>query len=209
CGALRYSCREHSGLAVLMLPPTAMRSSGSGVAADGQDDVADLALGLDIPGRLDYLLQGVAPIDDHPIFTRLEVCPSQAQQRIESAVADRRGPREAHTSWHVRDAGACAQADELSVCPELEPNAAEDAVADRELADDRADGCDLSGELGAEDALLRLAQTRDRATEERDGEAASSVGVTRRAVCPGDRCGMNPDEDFVLFGDRSLDVFEA
>src|SRR5258707_15879131 len=40
--------------------------------ADGQDDVACLMPRLDVSGRLDHLLQRVAPIDDRPILPRLD-----------------------------------------------------------------------------------------------------------------------------------------
>src|SRR5712691_10104122 len=43
---------------------------------------------------------------------------------------------------------------------------------------------------------------------ERYGQAATSIGFTSRAVRPGDRCGVDLDEDLVLFGYRPLDVFE-
>src|SRR5438034_10821454 len=37
-----------------------------------QDDVPDLLLRFDVPGRLDDLLERVAPIDDGPVFASLD-----------------------------------------------------------------------------------------------------------------------------------------
>ena len=82
-------------------------------------------------------------------------------------------------------------------------------LTDRELADGRANGFDFSRQLAAEDPLLRSADARDKAAEERDGQAAPSVGFTSRAVRSGDRRGMDFDKDFVLFGDGPLDVCES
>ncbi len=46
-------------------------SSGS-AAADRQDDVPGLLLRFDVPGRLDHVLQRVAPIDDRPVSPGLD-----------------------------------------------------------------------------------------------------------------------------------------
>src|SRR5258708_17592204 len=46
--------------------------SSSWAAVDRQDDVAGLLLRFDIPGRLDHVLQRVAPIDDRPVLPRLD-----------------------------------------------------------------------------------------------------------------------------------------
>ena len=79
---------------------------------------------------------------------------------------------------------------------------AEDVVADRELAD-RSAGClDLSGQLGAEDPLLRSPHAGEHAPEER-------VGLANVAVCPVDRRGVDPHEHFVVLGYGSLDLFDS
>ena len=155
--------------------------------------------GADGPGR---------PVDEDPL-AHPEICQSQAPQCVESSVTDRRSLLEAHAGRLVRDSGALPHADELRVRPEPEPTAAEDVVADRELANSCADCFDLSGQLAAEDPLPRSADARDDAAEERDGQAATSVGFTSRAVRPGDRRGVDLDEYFVLLGDGSLDIFES
>ena len=108
----------------------------------------------------------------------------------------------------MRDSGALPHADELGVRPEAEPTTAEDLVTDRELADRCADGFDLSRKFGAEDPLLRPAEAKDQAAHKGEGEAATSVGFTCRAVQPIDRRGVDLDEDLILFGYRPLDVFE-
>src|SRR5258708_7849590 len=128
---------------------------------------------------------------------------------MDTAVTDCRGLLEAHAGRLVRDSGALAHADELRVRPEPEPTAAEDVVTDRELVDGCADCFDLSGQLAAEDPLPRSADATDDAAEERDGQAATPVGFSSRAVPSGDRRGMDLDEYFVLFGDGPLDVFES
>ncbi len=155
--------------------------------------------GTDGPGRA---------VDEDPLALA-EICQSQAPQRVQSSVADRRSLLEAHAGRLVRDSGALPHADELRVCPEPEPTAAEDVVTDRELSDGGADCHDLSRQLAAEDPLPRSAEARDEAAEERDGQAATSVGLTSRAVRPGDRRSVDLDEDLVLFGDGPLDVFES
>jgi hypothetical protein len=155
--------------------------------------------GADGPGRA---------VDEDPL-SLAEIGQPQAPQCIESPVADRRSLLKAHAGRHVRDEGALAHADELRVRPEAEPTAAEDVLTDRELEDLRANSFDFSRQLAAEDPLLRSADARDKAAEERDGQAAPSVGFTRRAVRSGDRRGMDFDEDFVLFGDGPLDVCES
>ncbi len=82
-------------------------------------------------------------------------------------------------------------------------------VTDRELVDSGANCFDLSRQLAAEDPLLRSADARDEAAEERDDQAATSVGFTSRSVQPVDRRGVDLDEDLVLFGYRPFDVFES
>ena len=91
---------------------------------------------------------------------------------------------------------------------EAEPTGAEDLVTDRELADGRANGFDLSSKFGAEDPPLRPAEAKDQAAHKGEGEAATSVGFTCRAVQPIDRRGVDLDQDLSLFGYRPLDVFE-
>src|SRR5205807_3609318 len=138
-----------------------------------------------------------------------EIGQSQAPECIECSVANRRSLLEAHAGRFVRQQGTLLQADELRVCPEPETTCAEDVVTDRELIDGCANCFDLSCQLNAEDPLLRSADTRDEAADEHDEQAATSVGFTSRAVRPGDRRGVDLDEDLVLFGDGPLDVFES
>ena len=77
------------------------------------------------------------------------------------------------------------------VCPGPERcGAAEDVVADGELGDGCADRFDLSRQLGAQDPLLRSAEAKEQADEE-------WLGCTNAAVGPGDRRGVNLDEDLV------------
>ena len=92
---------------------------------------------------------------------------------------------------------------------EPEPTVAEDAVADSELGDRRADGGNLACQFAAEDALLWAAEAADRAAEEHDGWTTPAVGFTRRTVGAVDRGGVDPDEDLVVFGDRTLDLFQS
>src|SRR5229473_2369176 len=46
--------------------------SSSSAAVDRQDDVPGLLLRFDVPGRLDHVLQRVAPIDDRPVSPGLD-----------------------------------------------------------------------------------------------------------------------------------------
>src|SRR5713226_9030656 len=46
--------------------------SSSSDAVDRQDDVPGLLLRFDVPGRLDHVLQRVAPIDDCPVSPGLD-----------------------------------------------------------------------------------------------------------------------------------------
>ena len=109
----------------------------------------------------------------------------------------------------MRDPRALPRADELRVCPEPEPSRAEDLVSDRELFDRRADRFDVTRELCSEDSLLRSANARDEAADERNRNAATSVGFTSRTVRPGDRHGADLDEDLVLLGGWPLDLLES
>ena len=103
----------------------------------------------------------------------------------------------------MRQRAALRQGDELRVCPGREHcGAAEDVVTDGELADGCADCFDLSRQLGAEDPLLRSAEAKEEANEE-------WLSCTNAAVRPGDRRGVDLDEDLVLLGDGPLDVFES
>ena len=101
--------------------------------------------------------------------------------------------------WPIR--ALSAHADELCIRPEPAADA-EDVVADRELADRWANRLDLPGQLGAQDSLLRSTQAGEEPPEER-------VGSTSVTVRPVDRRGTDPDQDFVLFGARPLDLLEA
>src|SRR2546425_2381758 len=42
------------------------------IPSNGQDDVSHLLLRLDVPGRLDHVLQAVAPVDHGPVLSRLD-----------------------------------------------------------------------------------------------------------------------------------------
>ena len=146
-------------------------------------------------------------VDEDPLpFPEISL--SQAPECIEPSVANRRGLLEAHAGRLVGDSRALPHADELRVCPEPEPACAEDLVADGEFGDRHAGRFDLARQLAAEDPLLRSADARDGAADERDGQAATPVGFTSRAVRPGDRRGADLDEDLVLFGDGPLDLFD-
>src|SRR5438445_352433 len=83
----------------------------------------------------------------------LEICRSQALQSQDRSVADGCGLVEAHTIRHVRQRGRFPHAHELRVRSEPPRIDSEYMVADGELPDGRADCCDLSCDLGAEDPL--------------------------------------------------------
>src|SRR5688572_6982529 len=55
-----------------MLQSTSWACSGPAVGADRQDDVSRLLPRLDVPGRLDHLLQGIGAIDDRPVVPSLD-----------------------------------------------------------------------------------------------------------------------------------------
>src|SRR5712692_11776757 len=135
-----------------------------------------------------------------------EIRQPQAPDCVESSIANRRSFLEAHPSRLVRDPRALPHTDELGVCAEPEPTSPKDLVTDRELVDVCADSFDLSRQLGAEYPLLRSAQARDGAADERDDEAATAVGLTSRAVRAGHGHGSDLDDDLVLLGYRSLDI---
>src|SRR5215471_1527933 len=138
-----------------------------------------------------------------------EICQSQAPQCIEGSVAYRRSLLEGHTGRLVCDSSAFPHADELRMCPEAETTRAEDVVTDRELGDGCASCFDLPRQLGAQDPLPRSADARDEPADYRDEHAATPVGLACRAVRPGDRRGVDPDEYFVLLGNGPVDVFES
>src|SRR5947209_20064763 len=50
----------------------ALPFSSSSAAVDRQHDVPSLLLRFDIPGRLDHVLQWIAPIDDRPVSPGLD-----------------------------------------------------------------------------------------------------------------------------------------
>jgi hypothetical protein len=167
-------------------------------------------VGIEVPGQLHPCSADGArcAVDEDPLPFP-EIGQSQAPECIECSVANRRRLLEVHAGRFVRQQGTLLHAEELRVCPEPEPTCAEDMVTDRELIDGCANGFDLSCQLGAEDPLLRSADAGDEAADEHDEQAAPSVGFTSRAVRPGDRRGVDLDEDLVLFGDRPFDFCDA
>ena len=167
-------------------------------------------VGIEVPGQLHPCSADGSrcAVDEDPLPVP-EIRQSQAPQCIECSVANRRSLLEAHAGRLVCQQGTLPHAGELRVCPEPEPTCAEDVVTDRELIDVCANCFDISCQLRAEDALLRPADARDEAADERDEQTATPVGFTSRAVRPGDRRGVDLDEDLVLFGDRPLDFLES
>src|ERR1700730_5778834 len=75
-------------------------------------------------------------------------------------------------------------------------------VTNGKLGDRCPDRFDLSGQLGAKDPLLRPADAEEQANEER-------LGATNAAVCPGDRRGVDLDEDLVVLWQWPLNLFES
>jgi hypothetical protein len=65
-GMLRLACTDGRGGA------QAWPCSPPAAAADCQDDVSRLLLRFEVPGRLNHLLQWVAPIDDRPVLPRFD-----------------------------------------------------------------------------------------------------------------------------------------
>src|SRR2546428_12155114 len=74
----------------------------AGAAADRQDDVPGLLLRLHVPGRLDHVLQRVAPIDDRPVLPSLDelleeedvlLCVSRWYREHHTLVSDPRRPQ--------------------------------------------------------------------------------------------------------------------
>ncbi len=100
----------------------------------------------------------------------------------------------------MRQRGALPHADELRVRAVAVD--AEDLVTDRELGDGRADCLDHAGKLGAEDLPPWSAEAGDEAADEIFGAAKAGVG-------PGDRRGVDLDQDFVVLGYGTLDLFKS
>src|SRR5205085_1986814 len=76
--------------------------SSSSAAVDRQDDVPGLLLRFDVPGRLDHVLQRVAPIDDRPVSAGLDELLEEEDVLLRVArwdredhflVSDARGPQ--------------------------------------------------------------------------------------------------------------------
>src|SRR5262249_43215880 len=120
--------------------------------------------------------------------------------RTAGPVADRGGFLERHRARLVRDRSAFPDADVLGVCARALD--AEHLVADHELSDAGTDGFHPACELHPEDLLLRPEDPGEDAAEERPR-------VTQPAVRPRDRRRMDCDEDLVLSGNGTRDVFET
>lgn len=90
-----------------------------------------------------------------------------------------------------------------------EPTRAEDLIADRELADRRADRFDDTRKLAAQDPLPWPPDARDELADEGDQQAAAPVGLASRAVRPRDSRSVDLDEDFVVLGYGPLDLFDS
>lgn len=90
------------------------------------------------------------------------------------------------------------------MCAEVARIDAEDVVTDLEFADSCADCFDLSSQLAAEDLLRRSQESFEEAARRhvRVAEAGDErLGAANPGVCPGDRRGVDLDEDFVVLGD--------
>jgi hypothetical protein len=74
-------------------------------------------------------------------------------------------------------------------------------VTHLELGDGRADCLDLPRQLRAGDLPLGPQQAGDKAADE-------VLGAALRRIGPVDRRGVDLDEDFVVLGDRPLDLFQ-
>src|SRR5713226_4675979 len=88
-----------------MLQTTSTAHSCPAVAADCQDDVPGLLLRFHVPGRLDHVLQGVAPIDDGPVLPSLDELLEEEDVLLRVSrwyweqhflVSDPRGPQRQH-----------------------------------------------------------------------------------------------------------------
>ena len=97
--------------------------------------------------------------------------------------------------------GVLLDADVLGMRPEAVGVDAEHLVPCRELGHRRSDRLDLSGQLGAEDRLLRAAQTAESSDDIRLAGAEPAV----RPIHGG---GVDLDEDLVIGRDRLGDVGE-
>src|SRR2546421_12730113 len=76
--------------------------SSSSAAVDRQDDVPGLLLRFDVPGRVDHVLERVAPIDDRPVSPGLDELLEEEEVFLRIArwyredhflVSDPRGPQ--------------------------------------------------------------------------------------------------------------------
>src|SRR6266487_2593829 len=88
-----------------VMPRRAPACSGPAVAAHGEDDVSCLLLRFHVPGRLDHVLQRVAPIDDRPVSPGLDELleeedvlfrVSRWDREPHFLVSDPRGPQRQH-----------------------------------------------------------------------------------------------------------------
>ena len=147
---------------------------------------------------------------------------------LRAAVGDRGGSLEGHRVGHRRDGRGLRHTDELGVGAEAEPGRPKDPVAWPERLYGRrgffffffspptsapvgtlygtSDGFDGPGELTAQDRLSRPANSRDRATEQRHGDATPPIRVARRTVSPGDRRRVDAHEDRVVAGRGVVDL---
>ena len=83
-------------------------TSSAAVASDGQHDVAYLATCLDIPSRLNDLLQWVGPIDHGSVLARLDQLIEDEQIRLRIARDPHDHPHVADPAGHERgDAEQC------------------------------------------------------------------------------------------------------
>src|SRR3990172_9793423 len=98
-------------------------------------------------------------VDEEPL-PAADVSQSQAVQGEDRAVANGRRLLERDVARHLRQRGPLPDADELGMCAVPTDIGAEDAVTDRELADGRADGFNLSGQPLAGDPPLWSAEAR-------------------------------------------------
>ena len=162
--------------------------------ADG-GDVGAGGFGQLYPCRPDRA--GGAVDEDAPPFPEVRL--AQAGPGDDHSVADRRGLLEAHARRLVRQCSLLADADVLGVRARAD---AEDLVSHLELGDGGAHGLDDAGQLHAADPVLRPAEAREEAREERVGRPVSAIGSR-------DRRGEDPDEDLALIRHGALDVLES
>ena len=111
---------------------------------------------------------------------------------------------EAHAGRHLHERRTLRNAHELRVSPGahtpewIDP---EDTVADLELGDCGADGCDLAGELAPGDPPVGAAQAVEEAGDERRTGTSVRVGTV-------DGARLDPDEHFVVGGNGALNVLD-